>query len=156
MAQIKSTHSKRRSASVSGSGTPIQQFFAKAFSRKRKGYNYASDFEVKQHEDKGRELEIWYRYFRAWELVMWLMPDGTALIEARILQRKRFLKLLFKLEKDFGTISNNCTSLPALRKRAEEVVASFDESLLELVWDQSDSLEARLKALWHFSWEAAH
>lgn len=87
---------------------------------------------------------------------MWLMPDGTALIEARGLQRKRFLKLLFKLEKDFGTISNNCASLPVLRKRTEEVVAAFEESLLDLVCNQGDSLEARLRALWHFSWEVAH
>lgn len=129
---------------------------AEAFTQRRKALSYGSrQFRITQYNDGGEELELLCTYDGGGvsrEIVVWLQPDWTMLLEVRSRKRKEFGKLLYQQRFDFRLLAEiglKSVVIPELKDVVNRLVASFEESIPCLFSsDSEEAVQIRLASIW--------
>lgn len=136
--------------------TPLQKCIQDAFRARSKAISYSGGaLTVRQCHDESSELEVWYRYEvggAAYEVVLWVLHNWSALLEVRSRKRKEFGRLLFEAKADLSRIVSGQSGTTSLRVFSERILRLVDvfENIVDevLVTTERDKLRSKLAAIW--------
>jgi hypothetical protein len=132
-------------------GNGLQQVVAEVFEARRKGLTYQAEFRIHQYPDADGELEMLYRR-SAHELVLWVLPDWTAVVEARSLQRRQFKKKLYSTEVNLAAkmgIGQQHPAIADVGRGAVGLADAFDRSVTCLTIAADDEeVASGLASIW--------